>query len=140
VSHPAIELHLKATSQAAAQALDAIEAAARAWGITSRPLFQIQLAVDEAISNIVKHGYQGQAGEIILRMGRRGKDVWIELQDWAQPFDPTLAPQPLIHRDPETRNGGGVGLHLMHQVMDELSYRREGEANVLHMVKRGAIP
>ena len=135
-----LELRLQAGPQAAARALDAIEAAAQEWGIATRPLFQIQLAVDEAISNIVNHGYSGKGGDIILRLGVEGHDVWVEIRDRGIPFDPTASPEPRLNGELETRARGGMGIHLMRQAVDEMRYWRVGEMNILRMVKRDAIP
>jgi anti-sigma regulatory factor (Ser/Thr protein kinase) len=134
-----MERRLEAGPDAAAQALDAIEEVCQRWGVTDRARFHLQLAVDEAVSNIVRHGYGGGPGPILLRMGRQDHDVWVELRDEGRAFDPTTAPSPPQHEAAE-RPIGGLGIHLMRQVMDEVTYRREGKENILRLVKRGAIP
>ena len=135
-----MERRLPAGPQAAAQALDLLEEACRAWGVADRARFQLELALDEAVSNIVRHAYGGGPGEIGLRLGRIEGDVWIELWDEGPAFDPTDAPAPRLEGALADRADGGMGIHLMRRVVDELQYRREGSRNILRMVKRSAIP
>lgn len=131
---------LQAGPKTVAAALDFVADACREWGVTQAACFKLSLAVDEAVSNILRHAYQGHAGHIELRMGVKGSDVWIELRDWGPFFDPTTVPEPSLQAPLEKREVGGLGIHLMRQAVDELVYRREGDVNILRMVKRGALP
>ena len=98
---------------------------------------KIELASEEAIVNVISHGYAGQKGKIEIGLKWEPGLVAIIVRDWGPPFDP-LANAP--HVDPaapsEARNAGGLGIYLMRQIMDELTYVRENNANLLTMIKK----
>ncbi len=115
------------------------EAAERA-GFDSCTVYQVQLAVDEACSNIIKHAYGGE-GRGVIECSRHVQDgdLIIVLRDYGQPFDPTSVPEPDIEADLEERAGGGLGLYFIRHMMDEVIFDFESETgNVLTLVKRGA--
>ena len=117
-----------------------VQATGHQLGLESSVIVALQQAVDEAVSNILIHGYQGQAGPIELDIGHKEADLWIRLRDEAPLFDPTQVPPPdstipLLLRPP-----GGLGLPIIRQAMDELRYRPLPEGgNELTLVKRKVI-
>jgi len=106
-------------------------------GMVGKAQRRIELAVEEALVNVIQHAYPGRKGKVEIGIGKTPGHLEIAVRDWGPPFDP-LAQAPKV--DPkallEERDVGGLGIYLMKQVMDELFYRREEEANVLVMVKR----
>lgn len=98
---------------------------------------ELVLAVNEAVTNVLLHGYRGQPGLINIGVERRGHNLVVYLRDQAPPFDPTTVPPPDITLPLERRAIGGMGVHMMREFTDELQYRRTpaGE-NELIMVKR----
>lgn len=101
---------------------------------------RIELALEEAVVNVIHHGYAGGKGKIEIGLKWEPGRVEILVRDWGPPFNP-LANAP--HVDPEApseaRKAGGLGIYLMGQIMDELTYAREDGANVLTMVKSGSF-
>ena len=97
---------------------------------------RIQLAVEEAVTNVINHGYGGKDGEILITSDIESSQVIITITDTGQLFDPTQIPSPDISADLEHRNIGGLGVHLIRSVMDDVKYIREGEKNRLTMIKR----
>lgn len=97
----------------------------------------IELAVGEASSNIIKHGYGGEGrGEIVCTCSAQATSLAVTLRDRAPPFDPTV--QPLREpADPARRLvPGGWGIFLMRHFVDELHYWRENEtSNLLVLIK-----
>jgi serine/threonine-protein kinase RsbW len=113
------------------------EGAERA-GFDSCTVYQVQLAVDEACSNIIQHAYGGE-GEGVIECSRRIQDghLTIVLRDYGAPFDPASVPEPDIGAGLEERTAGGLGLYFMRQIMDEVIFDFDAEAgNVLTLVKR----
>ena len=106
-------------------------------GVEVGTIRRIELASEEALVNVISHGYAGQKGKIEIELKWAPGQVEIIVRDWGPPFDP-LANAP--HVDPEApaeeRNAGGLGIYLMRQIMDELIYHRDKDANVLTMIKR----
>ncbi len=114
---------------------DLVESIAMEAGFTARDQYALQLAVCEAIENIINHGYQGESDNVIEaqveadRIGMR-----IELWDDAPPFNPA---ENSVEIDWTEDNPpvGGLGLMIIHKVMDEVHYERVGERNWLRMTK-----
>lgn len=100
----------------------------------------LRRAVDEAVSNIVMHGYQGQAGPLTLDISQKGADLWVCLRDEAPLFDPTQVPPPDTSIPPPLRPPGGFGLPFIRQAIDELRYRPLADGgNELTLVKRDVM-
>src|SRR5262249_30618864 len=100
-------------------------------------LRHILLAVDEASTNIIVHGYRGRLGTIEVAVAREGERLIIRLRDTAEPFDPTAIPPPDLAAPVEERPIGGLGFQMVRQVMDEVSHRITPEGgNELTLVRR----
>lgn len=97
--------------------------------------FDIRLAVEEALTNIIEHGYPDQGGEIELEANREGGAVVIHIRDKGIPFDPTKVPKPDFSLSLGQRKPGGVGIFLMLQVMDVIEYTSGPEGNQLTLKK-----
>ena len=98
------------------------------------------LALNEAVTNSLLHGYHEQSGAITVAVEADGGDLWVRLTDDAPPFDPTAVPPPDIYRPLEERPLGGLGVHMMRQLADELTYRAtDDHRNELTFVKRGVL-
>jgi serine/threonine-protein kinase RsbW len=82
------------------------------------------LAMNEAVTNIIRHGYGPQSGdvEVLVEVGAGCLSVW--LYDDAPPFDPSQAPTPDISRPLAERPFGGMGIHMMRAFTDEVHYQR----------------
>ena len=111
---------------------------ATALGVTPDVFDDLRLAVDEAVTNILTHGYGGP-GDVELELIAEGPDLIVRLCDQAPSFDPALA-RPVDRRLPgERQDPGGFGLFLMRSAMDELVHRETGPGNELTMIKRGVV-
>lgn len=98
-------------------------------------LNDIQLAVDEACANIVKHGYSGSPGNITISLELQPDSVLIRISDTAPPFNGNSAPKPLLSGDVDRRQPGGLGIFLMKSLMTQVQYQRVGNKNILTMKK-----
>ncbi len=99
--------------------------------------YKVQLAVDEACSNVIEHACEGECGEEIEITCTAAEDrLTVMIRDHGEPFDPESAPAPDLDADLEDRPVGGLGVFLMKRLMDEIRYEVLGEAgNVLTLVK-----
>ena len=102
---------------------DFVRASTAALGVDPQVASDVVLAVDEAVTNVIVHGYRGRPGTIQVEVAREATDVVVRLRDHAPPFDPTSAPPPDLARPLEERPPGGLGIYLMRQTMDEVVYR-----------------
>lgn len=112
--------------------------AALAAGLSEHAAYHVQMAVDEACTNVIEHAYGGEGqGEIELRCQVRKKELTVTIRDTGRPFDPGAVPEPKLGAQIEEVEVGGLGLYFMRQVMDEVRFRFNNGVNELVMVKRG---
>jgi serine/threonine-protein kinase RsbW len=102
--------------------------------------FDLQLAVEEAVMNVIEHAYGGKGGEVTVCFEVDGADVQITVTDHGQPFNPDRVAMPNLNQPLEERPIGGLGIYLMQQLMDEVEFAFSAEGNRLRMVKRGVRP
>lgn len=115
---------------------DLIETGAKEAGFGDRDSYALQLAVCEALENIITHGYKGESDQKIeAHIDAIPGELRIELWDDAPPFNPANGPVEIdwSEDDPPV---GGLGLLIIHKVMDEVNYKRKGKRNWLRMLKR----
>lgn len=114
--------------------------AARMYGMDEKETYNIQLAVDEAASNIIEHAYAGiPDGQIEITTSITREGLTIVLRDQGRRFDPDEVVDPDVDASLEDRAIGGLGLFFMRKLMDKVSFQWEPETgNVLTMVKRRA--
>ena len=111
---------------------------ARAGGFAEKAVYSMQLATDEAASNIIEHAYEGITDAYFDMTCEMQDDVIvISLHDFGRSFDPSQVKQPDIHADLSDRQIGGLGVYLMRKLMDEVSYESNSvTGNRLTMTKR----
>jgi len=111
---------------------------ARAGGFSDKDIYNIQLATDEAASNIIEHAYENISdGTLELSCGMQGDAIKIVLIDHGESFDPSEIPMPDLKADLSDRKIGGLGIFLMRKLMDEVHYEpRSDRSNILTMIKR----
>jgi anti-sigma regulatory factor (Ser/Thr protein kinase) len=106
-------------------------------GLAENVVNALNVVLDEAVSNAINHGYDaGVRGEIAVRLRRSADRVEVEVEDDGRPFDPLQVPPPDLSLPLERRPIGGLGIHLIRNLMDEISYARQAGRNVLKMAKR----
>ena len=131
-------LRIAAESKNLAEIRCFVEEMASALGLDPAMIPNVILAVDEAVSNIIAHGYQGQEGTVEIEVGQERDALVIRVRDEAAPFDPTIVPAPDVTLPLEQRIPGGLGIHLIRQIMDEMTHRIIPQGgNELTLVKRG---
>lgn len=130
--------HFDADLGQLARIRDFVTQTAAALGVTEEILDDLRLAVDEAVTNILVHGYKG-AGSIDIDIAARNGDLVIRLRDEAPPFDP-VAGKPESIGSPESRTQpGGFGVYLMHNAVDDITYSRVDSCNELTLTKRNVV-
>lgn len=113
-----------------------MEKLAEAYGISPDVQFQLNLAIDEALANSINYAYpEGTEGSIILEAETEGNMLVLRLMDYGTPFDPTLQGDVDTTLSVEQRPIGGLGIFLIKQMMDDVTYVRQEEKNILTMKK-----
>lgn len=114
----------------------ALESLMQAHGFPEEDILDTQLAVEEAVTNSIVHGYGGTTGTVTVSLDVTRSRSRIRIEDEAVPVDPLSLPEPELEGDLEERQLGGLGVFLIRQVMDEVSYRYEDGKNILSLIKR----
>jgi anti-sigma regulatory factor (Ser/Thr protein kinase) len=110
---------------------------AREHGFGERSIYSVQLAADEAASNIIEHAYAGRQSEtFMLRCDYSNERLIMTFLDAGEPFDFSKVKTPDLTADLSKRKIGGLGIFLMHKLMDEVDYKVTRSGNFLTLVKR----
>lgn len=97
---------------------------------------EIQTAVDEACTNVIKHAYAEKDGTIDITCEVQDNNFVVTIRDKGKPFDPYSVPLPDLETDVDERRIGGLGIYLMRTLMDDVSYSFDAaEGNTLVMKK-----
>ena len=109
---------------------------ARTARFTDKDVYSIQLATDEAASNIIEHAYSGiPDAHLELTCAFEQNKLIITLLDHGKPFDFSSVENPDLTADLSHRKIGGLGIYLMRQLMDEVRYEVTKSGNVLTLIK-----
>lgn len=99
-------------------------------------IFAITLALEEMISNTIKYGYEDQHAHVIeVEVRIADRCVEIEIRDDGHPFDPFSQEEPDTSLPPEERPIGGLGIHLVKNMLDSCAYAREDGRNIVRVAK-----
>lgn len=129
-------LTLDASLDALAAISDFIVEQARAVGLDEYAVWEVQLAVDEAATNVIQHSYARAHGPITISTDLVNGAFQITICDQGRPFDPARVPEPDLVSPLEERKTGGLGLYLMRKLMDSVEFRFEDGENILVLTKR----
>ncbi len=99
--------------------------------------YDLKLAVDEACTNIITHGYAGMnPGSIILSLEMDSNKAVVTITDFGHPFEPSEASAPDVEAGLEDLPMGGFGLFFIYQTMDEINYETTEDGNRLTFIKQ----
>jgi serine/threonine-protein kinase RsbW len=120
-----------------AEIAEFVKEAASEAGLSNFDIYAVETAVDEACSNIIEHGYQGEGiGVIEVSVEITDKGLTVSLHDNGRPFDPDAVPDPDLEAPLAERESHGLGLYFMRELMDEVHFTFTTEhGNVLTMMK-----
>ncbi|MBF0518728.1 MAG: ATP-binding protein [Nitrospirae bacterium] len=105
-------------------------------GFNKHDSFDVQTAVDEACINIINHGYEKEeSGDICIKVNNSADAFVISIQSYGKPFDPETAAKPDLTSQVSERRIGGLGVYLIHQLMDKVSYHYSDNVSTLTMIK-----
>lgn len=107
-------------------------------GFPAKPLMQLQVALDEVLCNVIKYAWtDGGPHHLRVRIKALAAGIEVVITDDGQPFDPRAQPAPEPARGRRLRPGG-VGIHLVRQLVDGFDYARTDELNCVTLTKRSA--
>ncbi len=107
------------------------------FGFTVQQTHEIQMAVDEACTNVIKHAYNyDETREIELSISYTSSNLIIKIVDQGKSFDPAVYTTPDLEERIKKRQRGGFGIYLMRSFMDEVEYSNEKGYNELRMMRK----
>lgn len=114
-----------------------IEEVGEELNLPSELVFNLNLVLEEAVSNVILYAYpKEEHQEILLTARKSDKNLIFILTDSGKEFDPTQAPDADITLSAEEREIGGLGIFLIRQIMNEVAYQRIEGKNVLTLSKQ----
>ncbi len=113
-----------------------LENTAEEWGFQPMLTLNLNLVLEEAFSNIVNYAYT-DTNKHLIEIGFEMNDsiLTVQITDDGRPYDPTLNKDPDLTLPVEQREIGGLGIYLIKQVMDQVTYERSGNKNRLILTK-----
>jgi anti-sigma regulatory factor (Ser/Thr protein kinase) len=119
-----------------ARAFRLVSKFARERGLGETGTYLLNLAVEEIFTNIVKYGAP-DGGDVSIRADVAGGKLVVEIVErGAEPFDPTQVPDADVTAPLEDRRPGGLGLHMLRKLMDEMTYAHVNGDSHIRMTKR----
>jgi anti-sigma regulatory factor (Ser/Thr protein kinase) len=120
------------------QVIDFVRQASMEAGLPEKAVFACELATDEACTNIIEHAYAGRSdGVIRVSCWTENGAFVVQFHDQGVAFDPTQIREPLLTEELAQRPPGGLGMHFMRSLMDEVRFEFDPVAgNMLTMTKR----
>lgn len=114
----------------------AIERFGKEHGLATEIIDGVNIALDELVANVVRHAHDdGEIHRIDIAVRIEDDHLLVEIADDGRPFNPLDRPPPDIEAPLEERPVGGLGIHFVRTLMDEVGYRRDAGRNILHMIK-----
>ena len=104
------------------------------WSISDDLANKIDMCAEEVYANIEFYAYKNRNGDIEVKMHKSDNKVTIEFADSGTPYNPLERPDPNINLPPEERPVGGLGIYMIKQMSDEITYRYENSKNILTLV------
>ncbi|KMY69193.1 hypothetical protein AAU61_06770 [Desulfocarbo indianensis] len=130
-------IELKTELAALEQVFVFLEEACAALGLPLATQRALELSADEAVTNVINYSYEpGQPGPLRLSLGLEGGEATLIIEDQGKPFDEKDVPAPDLDASLEERPVGGLGVFLMHRMMDRVERSRRDGVNRLVMVKK----
>ena len=106
-------------------------------GISIEIIQEMYLVLEEILTNIIKYSYNdGLEHEIVVEIDTDADSLQFKVEDDGKPFDPTEFYNPNVEKDFDDRQIGGMGIHLIRSLMDEMLYEFNQGRNILIVKKR----
>ena len=136
VTDNTFELSLINDLQEIGAAAAKVDAFCEARGLSPQIAYAVNLSIDEILTNTISYGYDDdEQHRIDLTLRVDGETLVVMIVDDGRAFDSSLAQDPDVEAALEERALGGLGLFLVQQMMDEVSYQRRDERNVITLMK-----
>jgi anti-sigma regulatory factor (Ser/Thr protein kinase) len=117
-----------------------ITKAGQSLGVNAEVIGDMCLVVDEAVTNVILHGYDGQEGPVDIDVEGQDRTLVITIKDQARSFNPEAVEEPHLEDSLADRAYGGMGVYLINKLTDEAEFRRlPGKGNQLRLLKHEVV-
>ncbi len=117
-----------------------IEEQGAVFALTMPLVMNLTLVLEEWVVNVISYAYADKSEHTIeLRLWRKNNELQIEIEDDGRPFDPTAQADVDTAMPLEHRKIGGLGIHFIRKTMDNFTYRRDNDHNIVTLVKRISV-
>jgi anti-sigma regulatory factor (Ser/Thr protein kinase) len=135
-----MEMKITSDPSALRPARLALERYAHDAGMPDAQVEEVGLVLNEALANVIRHGYGGAVDKPILltfavRESGGACELEVQIRDWAKPFDPEKLPKDPPPVDPDHIQPGGLGLLCMRRMMDRVAFVPQSDGMLLIMSK-----
>ena len=115
----------------------AVEVISNEWDIPFNIALNLNLVLEELVTNIIFYGYDNtDEHEIKIDLSYKNKMIKVQIEDDGRQFDPLQAPEPNTEEIVEDRKIGGLGIHFVRTLMDDINYQRLDNKNRLTLTKQ----
>lgn len=127
---------VNASTQNCSTIRDFVSRHAEEHGFSAQKVADIQLAVDEAYTNIIKHAYNNDSSkQVLINLEFDEEKMIVTLTDQGMGFDIEKYKKPNLKKQIERKKRGGMGVYLIRKLMDDVTYHVKNQKNVLRMCK-----
>lgn len=114
-----------------------LETFGQKFGLSKKLIFEINLALDELFTNIISYGFQDDKEHVVrITLTPENDQLCLCIEDDGKPFNPIEFESPDVSCSVEKCKIGGLGIHIMKKLMDEICYERCDDKNVLNLKKK----
>ena len=114
-----------------------LETFGKKFGFSKKLIFEINLALDELFTNIISYGFKDDEEHVIrVTLTPDKNELCLCIEDDGMPFNPIDFDTPDVSCSVEECKIGGLGIHIMKKLMDDVCYERCGNKNVLNLKKK----
>ena len=133
---PTVKIRLRNDHAEIERLEEHVTAFATDHALPERSAYGLHLALEEVVSNIISYAWD-DGGEHLLHVTMEVQDgkVLVQVEDDGKPFDPLATPPPDLDIPLEEREAGGFGIYLTRHFMDDVTYERRQDRNILTLVK-----
>lgn len=103
------------------------------WGVSEDTANKLQLISEELYTNIFSYAYPQKEGAVEIAFKKEENSIICIFRDWGIPYNPLERPDPDVTLPPETRDIGGLGIYIVKNTVDEISYEYRENSNILKM-------
>jgi anti-sigma regulatory factor (Ser/Thr protein kinase) len=113
-----------------------LEKFGKSHGLSKKCKLDLNLVLEELLTNIISHGYADEGEHFIhITISQENGVLVVCIKDDGIPFNPVTAEEPDVKRPLEEREIGGLGIHLIKQLTDDIAYERVGNQNIIILKK-----